>query len=219
MGASRAKKNEFKGEVVREGNSEVKFLGRTIGMGGLGLAVLQWGLFSSGSSRALRGEQGGYAGSRGNHVPQECRPSEQPCPGPPGHCGWCKLPGPQHGTSEGGRIGANEARHKKAHPRCRLTFAYQEVPNQVTVSSGSGWEGDQATPLERWSCMVLTSCFSRAENGEADPNAQVMETTECLGVTSLCEEWHLSSELACFCDSSVARRIASVVGVGKNETH
>ena len=147
--------------------------------------------------------------------PQECRPSEQPCPGPPGHCGWCKLPGPQHGTSEGGRIGANEARHKKAHPRCRLTFAYQEVPNQVTVSSGSGWEGDQATRWSTSGTMVMHGAHlllfaSRLQktvavsSGEAEPKAhQVMEMTEGLGVTSLCEECHLSSELACFCDSSV----------------
>ena len=50
---------------------------------------------------------------------------------------------------------------------------------------------------------------------EAELNAQVMGATEGLGVTQLCEEWHICSDLACFCDSSAARGIASRAGVGK----
>ena len=49
----------------------------------------------------------------------------------------------------------------------------------------------------------------------AEINAQVVGMAEGFGVTSFCEEWHQSSELTCFCDSSVAQGISSCVGVGK----
>ena len=55
-------------------------------------------------------------------------------------------------------------------------------------------------------------------SGEAELNAHVMGATEGLGVASLCGKWHLCSDLACFCDSSAARGIASRAGVGQNET-
>ena len=52
-------------------------------------------------------------------------------------------------------------------------------------------------------------------SGEAELNAQVMGMSEGLGVSGVCEEWCLGSELACFCDSSAARGIASRAGVGR----
>ena len=52
-------------------------------------------------------------------------------------------------------------------------------------------------------------------SGEAELNAQILGLTEGIGVSNLCREWGLPSELACFCDSSAARGMACRVGVGK----
>ena len=117
-------------------------------------------------------------------------------------------------------------RYLKSHPRCRLSYEYQEPPRDICVLSDSDWAGDVKTRRSTSGMMILLGRHllhfaSRLQktvalsSGEAELNAQVLGLTEGLGVSSLCREWGLPSTVSCFCDSSAARGIASRVGVGR----
>ena len=117
-------------------------------------------------------------------------------------------------------------RYLKSHPRCRLKFVYQPMPEQVRVLSDSDWAGDIVTRRSTSGMMImfgahLLSFASRLQktvalsSGEAELNAQILGLAEGIGVSNLCREWGLPSELACYSDSSAARGIACRVGVGK----
>ena len=153
------KKYEVKGQVMAEGNTEVKFLGRTIG----------------------RNERGFY---------------------------W-----------------EEDSKHRDVLLE-EWNFVHPEMPKQVTVLSDSDWAGDQATRRSTSGVMIfhgadLLLFASRLQktvalsSGEAELNAQVMGMSEGLGVSGVCGQWCLGSELACFCDSSAARGIASRAVVGR----
>ena len=120
-------------------------------------------------------------------------------------------------------------RYLKAHPRCRLIFVYQEMPKQVTVLSDSDWAGDQATRRSTSGVMIfhgahLLPFASRLQktvalsSGEAELDAQVMGMSEALGVSGVCEEWCLGSELACFWRQQRGSWNCKSCGSRQNET-
>ena len=120
-------------------------------------------------------------------------------------------------------------RYLKAHPRCRLNFVYEEMPKQVTVLSDSDWAGDQATRRSTSGVMIFHGAHlllfaSRLQKTvalsscEAELNAQVMGMSEGLGVSGVCEEWYLGSELECFCDSRRGSWNCKSCGGRQNET-
>ena len=91
--AELSKKYEVKGQVMAEGNTEIKFLasgGTSVASIGkktpsIGMSCWKTGVWcivmefhSCGNNRAMRGRQGEYARFRCNHVPNECRPIELP---------------------------------------------------------------------------------------------------------------------------------------------
>ena len=200
--------------------------------GRMELGVLQWSFHSCGNNRAMRGRQGEYARFRCNHVPHECRRLNHLAQNRPDIAFAANfLARSMAHPRVGDQVRMKRViRYLKAHRRCRLNFC---LPGDAQAGNSVerqrlGWK-DQATRRSTSGVMIshgahLLLIASRLQKtvalsfGEAELNAQVTGMSEGLGVSGVCEEWCLGSELACFCDSSAARGIASRAGGRQNET-
>jgi hypothetical protein len=117
-------------------------------------------------------------------------------------------------------------RYLKSHPTCQLQYKWQEAPSSITLLTDSDWAGDVRTRRSTSGVVILMgehlvqfSCKLQKtialSSGEAELNALVSGLTEALGISSLCRDWKLASQVECRCDSSAARGIAHRTGVGK----